>query len=197
MRLCLAETQLIKGSRQLSPEVEAIIQSALARKGKIMATGPGALAFRQFVLFATEDSDASLLDPEEDKALCLVWHGERHEAAIQDLPTQIKILWHGGFELSGPFFAVRTDHPGVGSRYIAGYPLDTLRETFERVRSADKRIEQIFGCQDVLAITPEIIRQLVGQGWEEATLLEAVRAGAQYSLSRDTVLYPAVFGEEE
>lgn len=197
VRLCLAETEQIKGSRQLLPEVEAIIQSALAGKGKIVATGPETLASRQFVLFATEDGDAWLLDPEEDKVLCLVWHGERQEVVIQDLPTQIKILWHGGFELNGPFFAVSTDHPGVGSRYIAGYPLDTLRETLERVRSADKRIEQIFGREDVVAITPEIIRQLVGQGWAEAALLEAVRAGAQYSPSRNTVLYPAVFGEDE
>ncbi|WP_164978587.1 hypothetical protein [Pseudoxanthomonas composti] len=85
----------------------------------------------------------------------------------------------------------------MGPRYIAGYPLDMLRETLERVRSADKRIEKIFGREDVVDITPDIIGQLVGQGWEEATLLEAVRAGAQYSPSRNTVLYPAVFGEEE
>lgn len=129
--------------------------------------------------------------------MCLIWHGERQEVVIHDLPTQIKILWHGDFELNGPFFAVQTDHPSVGSQYIAGYPLDKLRETFERARSADKRIEQIFGREDVVTITPEIIRQLVGQGWEEATLLEAVRTGAQYSPSRNTVLYPAVLGEEK
>lgn len=193
VRLCLAETEQIKGTRQLLPEVEAVIQSALSGKAKIVATGPEALASRQFVLLATEDGDAWLLDPKEDKALCLAWHGERQEVVIQDLPTQIKILWHGDFELNGPFFVVQTDHPGVGSRYIAGYPMDELRETLERARTADKRIEQIFGREDAVELTPDIIRQLVGQGWEEAALAEAVGAGAHYSPTRNTVLYPAVF----
>lgn len=71
-------------------------------------TGPEALASRQFVLMATEDGDAWLLDPEEDKALCLVWHGVRQEVVIRDLPTRIEILWHGDFQLSGHFFAVQT-----------------------------------------------------------------------------------------
>lgn len=145
------------------------------------------------MLLATEDGDAWLLDPEEDKALCLAWHGERQEVVIQDLPTQIKILWHGDFEFNGPFFVVQTDHPGVGSRYIAGYPMDELRETLERARTADKRIEQIFGQEDAVELTPDIIGQLVGQGWDEAALAEAVRAGAHYSPTRNTVLYPAVF----
>lgn len=195
--LCLAEAEQIKGSRQLLPEIEGIIEAALSGRSKIVATGPEALASRQFVLLATEDGDAWLLDPEDDKALCLAWHGERQDVVIQDLPTQIKILWHGDFELNGAFFAVQTDHPAVGSRYIAGYPMVELREALERARSADKRIEQIFGNEDGVDLTPEIIRQLVGQGWEEASLAEAALNGARYSPTRNTVLFPAVFGEEE
>lgn len=197
VRLCQEETEQINGPRQLLPEIEGIIKAALSGRGKIVATGPEALASRQFVLLATEDGDAWLLDPEDDKALCLVWHGERQDVVIQDLPTQIKILWHGDFELNGAFFSVQTDHPAVGSRYIAGYPMAELREALDRARSADKRIEQIFGNEDGVDLTPEIIRQLVGQGWDEASLMEADSKGARYSPVRNTVLYPAVFGEDE
>lgn len=197
VRLCLAKTEQIDGSRQLLPEIEGIIHSALAGKPKIVATAPEALASRQFVLLATEDGDAWLLDPEDDKALCLAWHGERQDVVIQDLPTQIKILWHGDFELNGAFFSVQTDHPAVGSRYIAGYPMAELREALDRARSADKRIEQIFGNEDGVDLTAEIIRQLVGQGWDEASLKEAASKGARYSPARNTVLFRAVSSEHE
>lgn len=113
---------------------------------------------------ATEDGDAWLLAPEEDKALCLAWRGVRQEVVVRDLPTRIEILWHGDFQLSGHFFAVQTDHPAVGSHYIAGYPIDRLRECVEVPRSADKRIQQIFGREDGVALGPEVIRRLVGQG---------------------------------
>ncbi|MCD9030852.1 hypothetical protein LDO32_03770 [Luteimonas sp. Y-2-2-4F] len=109
---------------------------------------------------------------------------------VRDLPARIEILWHGDFQLSGHFFAVQTDHPGVGSRYIAGYPVDRLRECLEAARSADKRLQQIFGQDDAVAVSPEVIRQLVGQGWQEEQLVDAARRGAQYSPSGDTVLFP-------
>lgn len=191
VKLCLAETDQVKGSRQLLPEIEAVVQAALDGTPKIVMTGPESLASRQFVLMATEDGDAWLMDPEEDKVLCLVWHGVRQEVIVRDQPTRIEILWHGTFELNGPFFAVQTGHPGVGSRYIGGYPTEQLRECLEAAQSADKRIEPIFGQEDAVALTPEIIRQLVGQGWKEEQLLEATRQGAQYSPSRNTVLFPA------
>lgn len=195
VRLCLAETEQIKVPRRLLPEIEAVVQAAIDGTGKIVMTGPEALASRQFVLMATEDGDAWLLDPEEDRALCLAWHGVRQEVVVRDLPTRLEILWHGTFDLNGPFFAVQTDHPGVGSRYIAGYPMDQLRECLDAARSADKRIEQIFGQEGSVDLTPEIIQQLVGQGWLEEQLLEAARQGAVYSPSRNTVLLPPVAEE--
>lgn len=190
VKRCLVETEQIKGSLQLLPEIEAIVQAALDGIAKIVMTAPEALDSRQFVLMATEDGDAWLMDPEKDKALCLVWHSVRQEVVVRDLPTRIEIQWHGDFQLNGPFFAVQTDHPGVGSRYIAGYPIDRLRECLETARSADKRIEQIFGQEDAVTLSQEVIRQLVGQGWQEEQLVEAARKGALYSPSRNTVIYP-------
>lgn len=190
VRLCLAETEQVKGSRQLMPEIEGIVRAAQEGNPKIVMTGPEALASRQFVLMATEDGDAWLLDPEENKALCLVWHGVRQDVAVRDLPTRIEIQWDGEFELNGPFFSVQTEHPDIGSRYIGGYPMDPLRECLETARSADKRIDQIFGQLDAVDLSPEVIRQLVGQGWQETQLVEAARHGAKYSPSRNCVLFP-------
>lgn len=195
VKLCLAETEQVKVSRQLLPEIEGIVQAALDGTPKIVMTGSEALASRQFVLMATEDRDAWLLDQEEDKALCLVWHGVRQEVVVRDLPTRIEILWHGDFQLSGQFFVVQTDHPGVGSRYIAGYPVDRLHECLEVARSADKRIQQIFGRDDGVALGPEVIQRLVGQGWGEEQLMDAARTGAQYSASRDAILFAPVVGQ--
>lgn len=192
VRLCLVRTEQEKASRQLLPEIEAMISVAQAGAGKIVLAGPE--ASHAFVLFATMDGDAWLLEPEEDKAMCLCWHGERQDFTVRDLSTRIEILWHGDFQLSGPFFSVRTDHPAVGTRYIAGYPLVELRKVLEAARSADKRIEGIFLREDAVDLSPEIIRQLVGQGWDEAPLAEGAKAGAQYSPSRNTLLYPSQFG---
>ena len=192
VRLCLARTEQERASRQLLPEIEAIVSAAQAGTGKIVMTGPE--ASHAYVLFATEEGDAWLLEPEEDKAICLCWRGARQDFTVRDLPTRLEILWHGDFELNGPFFAVRTDHPGVGSRYIGGYPLEEIRQVLEAARSADKRIEGIFLREDAVELSPEIIRQLVGQGWDEGALAEGAKAGSQYSPSRDTLLHPPQFG---
>lgn len=188
--ICRRETEAIHGSRGLVPEIEAIIKAASEGKGKAVVTGPE--ASRAFVLFSTDDGDAWMLDPEEDAALCLTWHGDRQSFKVRDLPTRIEIEWDGTFELNGPFFSVRTTHPDIGSRYIAGYPVDPVRKLLEQVRSPEKRIDGIFEHADAVALSPEIIAQLVRGGWEEGDLLEAARQGAQYSPSRDSVLFPPV-----
>jgi hypothetical protein len=195
VKLCLAETEGLHKSRQLLPEIEGIIQAALDGNPKIVRTGPEASTSQPFVLLATDDGDAWMLHPEEDKAMCLAWHGVRQDFTVRDLPTRIEILWHGSFALNGLFFTVQTRHPGVGSRHIAGYPVADLRQVLDGARSADRRIDQIFGQEDAVALTPEIIRHLVGQGWEEAGLVEAARDGARYSPSRNTLLYPPVAGD--
>lgn len=63
VRRCLAETEQIKAPRRLLPEIEGVVQAAIDGTAKIVMTGPDALASRQFVLMATEDGDAWLLDP--------------------------------------------------------------------------------------------------------------------------------------
>lgn len=191
---CLHESVNAHAARSLLPEIEAIISAALDGIGKVVVTGPEASNSQPFVLMSTADGDAWMLGPEGDRVMCLAWHGVRQAYAVRDLPTRIEINWDGDFELRGPFFSVRTEHPEVGSRHINGYPLDTLRQLLEDLRSADKRIEGIFGQEDAVALSPDIIAQLVRGGWEEDRLLLAARQGAHYSPSRDTVLFAPVSG---
>lgn len=190
VKLCLAETEDIKADRQLTKEIERIAASAVAGEDKLILTGPEALASRQFVLFSTEDGDGWLLDPEEDRCLCLVWHGERQEVGVRNLPTRLEIEWDGSFRLAGPFFSVETEHAEIRSRAIGGYPVDKLREALERGRSVDKRIEQIFGADDGVALTPDVIEQLVANGWDLGAVLEQAERGSFYSPSRNSLLTP-------
>lgn len=187
---CLAETERIKADRQLTKEIERIAASAVAGEGRLILTGPESLASRQFVLFSTEDGDGWLLDPEEDRCLCLVWHGERQEVGVRDLPTRLEIEWDGAFRLSGAFFTVDTGHPLIRSRAIGGYPVDELRDALEQARSVAKRIEQIFGSEDGVALTPDIIDQLVASGWDLEIVLKQAEQGAFYSPSRNSLLTP-------
>ncbi|CAE6754203.1 hypothetical protein [Xanthomonas arboricola] len=190
VRLCLAETEAIEADRQLTKEIDRITAAAMAGEGKLILTGPEALASRQFVLFSTEDGDGWLLDPKEDRCLCLVWHGELQEVGVRDLPTRLVIEWDGAFRLRGPFFSVDTGHSQIRSRAIGGYPVDQLRDALERARSVDKRIEQIFGAEDGVALTPDIIDQLVGSGWDLEIVLKQAEQGAFYTPSRNSLLTP-------
>jgi len=190
--ICRAETESIHKDRSLASEVEAIISACLSGKGKAIATGPETLSNQPFVLFSTEDGDAWMLDPEEDQALCLVWHGARQAFTVRDLPDRLEVLWDGTYELNGSFFSIQTEHPEIGARFITGYPVDPIRKLLEQIRSADKRIDGIFGRADAVALSPDIIAQLVRAGWEEQGLHKAARQGAQYSPSRDSLLFPPV-----
>lgn len=190
--LCLREATEAHQARGLLAEIAAIVDAALAGVAKVVVTGPEASTSQPFVLMSTDDGDAWMLDPEGDRVLCLAWHGERQQVAVRDLPTRIEVEWDGKFDLNGPFFALSTGHPLAGSRHIRGYPVDELRQVLEDVRSADKRIDGIFTSSDAVALTPEIIQQLVRTGWEEDQLLLASRQGARYSPSRNSVLFPSV-----
>ena len=190
--LCFRESSGITASRGLGAEVESIIRSAVAGEERAVITGPEALASQPFVLLATQDGDAWILDPEGDRLLCLAWHGERQPFVLRDLPTRIEIEWDGHFELLGQFFAVQTQLPNVGTRHIIGYPVERLRELLDATRSADRRIEQLFGAEDAVPLTDDVVAQLVRADWDPERLATAARQRAKYSPSRDSLLFPPV-----
>ena len=78
-------------------------------------------------MFASQQ-DAWLLDPDENLALCLVFHGQEQERNFEDTPRGIRIGWDGTYALDGDNFVVNTEHPLIGSRVILCFPLNELRQ---------------------------------------------------------------------
>ena len=189
---CSEETARTGTARNLSSEIESVVAAELAGDIRLIRTGPEAARKQPFILFSSGVGDAWLLEPMEDRALCLVWHGERQSFHVQDTPKCVEILWDGSFELRGEFFLANTEHPDIRSRAIAGYPLDQLRSYLDIVRPVERKTDEVFGQEDTVPMTPDVIEQLVKSGWERAQLELAVRQGARYSPGHNSVLFPSV-----
>ncbi len=176
----------------LDAECEIILRAAQEGIDKIVVTGPEVLPV-PFVLFASQ-GDAWLLDPEENLALCLMFRGQKMERVFRDSARQIEIAWDGPFRLDGEGFAVHTEHPDIGARVVLGYPLDELRAHLDRAQSFHRKFDAIFMQDGAEDLTPELIDQLVSQGWKRESLEDGARDGARYSPSRNSLLYPAIAG---
>lgn len=187
---CLKETLGEHISRSLSSEIDQIVASALEGAGSLVVTGPEACASQPFILFSTKDGDAWLLDPISDSGLCLSWRGVRQKVHIVDGAKELEIRWDGSFGLNGPFFTVESAHSEVGNRSIFGYPTEELRCVLDDLQRVEKRMDKVFGREDALDLSEEVIVQLVKTGWEEGKVRDAAKHGAQYSPSRGALLFP-------
>lgn len=188
--LCAKESQAAEHGDALIAECHAIASAELAGKVKIVVTGPESSASQPFVLMSTGIGDAWLLDPRENRAACVVWRGELRSPPARINEQRLEVLWDGSFDLLGDFFRATTDDSDIGTRAIAGYPMEALREALERARSIDQRISEIFDQTDAIEITDTEIGALVRGGWDEARVREAAAAGGRYSPSRNTILFP-------
>ncbi|KZC39899.1 hypothetical protein RHOFW510R12_01245 [Rhodanobacter sp. FW510-R12] len=188
--LCMRETEGVANERSLQSTIEHVLSLEARGEAAIVGTGPETSATQPFLVFSTGQGDAWLLDPIGRQACCLMWQGQRQSPLIRDLPDQLQILWEGTYELRGAFFEVDLDHPLIGRRAIAGYPVDALREFLLPVQPTEETIAQVFGQEDAVPLTPDVIRRLVGEGWQPQQLATAARQGAQYSPVRNTVLFP-------
>jgi len=191
---CAEETERASSARNLTAEIESVVAAELAGDVRLIRTGPEAAKKQPFILFSTSVGDAWLLEPMEDRALCLVWRGIRQQFHVQDTPQRVEIMWDGHFELRGEFFIAETEHPDIGSRAVAGYPLEQLRSYLDKLRPVERKMDEVFGQEDTVPMTPEVIEQLVKSGWQRAQLEVAIRQGARYSPGRDSVLFPPVLG---
>lgn len=191
---CAKETERLADGPSLQKECDYIVEAALNGKGKIVITGPGIVANGPMILFSTEDGDSWLLDPEEELAMCLCWHGQRQEVEIIDTETQYRINWHGNYRLHGQGFHVDVDVPGIGQRVVFGYPIDELRESIQKAESMQVKMRNIFTDRQGEELTEEIIDRLVGEGWKREDLEAAKAAGAEYSPRRNSLLYPMQTG---
>lgn len=187
---CQKETERVYQGRSLSATIEHIV--ALEHRGEvaIVGTGTEASTAQPFLVFSTGVGDAWLLDPVAWQACCLVWRGDRQSPVIRDLPERLEIQWEGTFELVGEFFEVDLDHKEIGRRAIAGYPVDQLRTFLLPIQSPEHSIRQLFGQEDAVPLSPDVIQRLSGQGWSSEELEKIARQGARYSPARNTVLFP-------
>jgi hypothetical protein len=189
---CCEETERTGSNRILTSEIESVIAAELAGDIRLVCTGPEAASVQRFILFSSGVGDAWVLEPTESRALCLVWRGIRQPFHVEDMPKRVAVMWDGHFELRGEFFVANTEHPEIGNRGIAGYPIEQLRPFLDEVRPVDQKVDEIFGQDDTVPITPDIIVQLVRSGWDRSQLEQAIRQGARYSPRRNSVLFPSV-----
>jgi hypothetical protein len=190
--LCLSEAEAQSDLQKLNAECDAIIQAAREGKDKIVVTGPETLAV-PLVMFASQ-GDAWLLDADEGLAMSLLWRGEKRDPGLRDVGNDTEVAWDGTFTLDGDAFAVDTEDAAIGKRRIHGYPLAELREAIEKAQSFDKRFNVLFGQEDTVELTPDLVERFVAKGWDRKMLDDAVRHGARYSPSRDTILTAPIAG---
>jgi hypothetical protein len=190
--LCLRETEAKEGVDALNAECDLIVRAAREGKDRIVITGPETLTV-PLVLFASQ-GDAWLIDADEGMATCLIWRGEAQVRDFEGAANDIEIAWDGRFAIDGDDFAVDTSHPLIGKRRISGYPLFELRQAIDKAQSFDKRFSTLMLQDDAVELTPELSDRLVAQGWERKAIEDGQRDGARYSPSRNSLLYPQVFG---
>jgi hypothetical protein len=190
--LCLRETEARNGLASLDAQCDAIIQAAREGKDKVVVTGPETLAV-PLVMFASQ-GDAWLLEVDEGLALALLWHGEKQDRATKDAGDDTEVAWDGTFALDGDAFDVDTEHAAIGKRRIFGYPMAELRKAIDKAQSTGKRLSVLIGQEDAVDLTPGIMDRFVAKGWDRKMLDDAVRHGARYSSSRDTILTAPIAG---
>lgn len=192
---CLQQTEAKTGLEALEAECEIVLRAAREGIEKIIMTGPEALSI-PLVLFASQ-GDAWLLDPDEERALCLMFGGQQQDRAFNDSGPEVEIAWDGPYALDGDAFSVTTEHALIGTRVIMGYPLAELRRVIDKAQSFDKRFNTLILQEDAVDLTPELIERLLADGWDAKMIEDGARDGARYSPSRNSLLYPQVFGSSD
>lgn len=193
---CNANAKALAQMRSIRDECEAIITAELRGQAKAVMTSNG-VACPPFVIFSTGVGDAWLLEPDENLAMCLVWHGERQTIGLRDDPERIEVEWDAEYELLGDFFSVGSHHPLIGTRAIGGYPLDEVRKLLDQAQSTLTRMTSVLGQIDAVEITSEVVAQMVRKGWTEEKVMELKAEGYRYSPGRDSLLGPVISSEDE
>jgi hypothetical protein len=164
VKLCLQQTEQEDLASTLMDEVRVVQAAEEAGEVRFIVTGPEKGLAQQFLLFSTGVGDAWLLEPAAGRGRCLTWRGENQVSWIRDLARHVEILWDGEFELREQFFVARTGNALIGSRMILGYPLDRLRDFLERLKPQVAREAEVFGQEDTVPLTEDVLRRLETSG---------------------------------
>lgn len=185
-----------RGADALLAECAAIQEAERRGEVKVVMTGPEVGA-GPFVLFSTGIGDAWMLDPEDRGAACLAWRSEARAPRITETSRHIEIGWDGGYDLLGAFMQVMTEAEGIGSRAVAGYPLDLVRDVIDRALSFESKFAAVIEQEDAVEMTEEVIAQVVRLGWDEAKVRDFAAEGYRYSPSRNSMLSPIVTSDDD
>jgi hypothetical protein len=77
---------------KLHKEIEYIIKRAEECDSRVVSIGP-------LILFSTQTSDAWVLDPQDELALCLLKDGARQHFSILETTTNFSIEWQAKYEI--------------------------------------------------------------------------------------------------
>lgn len=100
------------GEANYTKEARRIQKQALAGGARLVRIGS--------ILFFCANSDAWMLDVEDQLARCLVEAGRKLPLGITETPTQFTVEWNARYEIAGEVFTV-LENEGR-ERSILGYP---------------------------------------------------------------------------
>jgi len=107
-------------------ELEAIVQVAIARRQKIKELGV-------FILLATAEGDAWLLEITDSDAVQLAQAGEALEIPIDENSETIEINWSHTYDLSNKEFEL-TAYSDKSKTVMADYPVKEISASVKRMK---------------------------------------------------------------
>lgn len=72
-----------------------------------------------------------------------------------------------------------------------------MRDLIERALSFEGKFAKVVAQEDAIDLTEAIIQDLVKQGWEEERLRAQAGEGFRYSPSRNTLLGPVFYSDDD
>ncbi|MEA3467515.1 MAG: SEC-C domain-containing protein [Thermodesulfobacteriota bacterium] len=110
----------------LISELEAIVKVAVEKRQKIRELGV-------FILLATEDGDAWLLEITDSDAVQLASGGEALEIPIDENPETIEINWSHTFDFSNKEFEL-TAYGDQSKTVMKNYPVKEISASIKRIK---------------------------------------------------------------
>ena len=110
----------------LMNELEAIVQVAIEKRQKIKELGV-------FILLATVEGDAWLLEITDSDAVQLARAGEALEIPIDENSETIEINWSHTYDLSNKEFEL-TAYSDKSKSVMAGYPAKEISASIKRIK---------------------------------------------------------------
>jgi hypothetical protein len=111
---------------ELNREIEYIIKRAEECDSRVVSLGP-------LIFFSTQTSDAWVLDPQDELALCLLKDGERQPFNIIESPTNFSIEWQAKYEIIDQRMIFYWNDGRI--KEIIGYPVKEIIKSTTNYRT--------------------------------------------------------------